>query len=213
MERRAQFAGFWRRFLALIIDYNIVMFGLFPVFICGGWFFPDAFVVEDPYGLFSTEQVIEESRDRISHADGSLSVVDQQVVEKVVLGHWTYHYLDVQESIANETEHSRTLIDPLSRKRSGRISDDDYILIVLIIYWSLMESGRHRASFGKRILGIEVVDARGGSLTRGQAFGRNLGKFLSLFTCFIGFMMAGWTQRKQGLHDQLANCLVVVGRK
>jgi hypothetical protein len=29
---------------------------------------------------------------------------------------------------------------------------------------------------------------------------------------FIGFMMAGWTRRKQALHDKIMNCFVVLPR-
>jgi uncharacterized RDD family membrane protein YckC len=34
-------------------------------------------------------------------------------------------------------------------------------------------------------------------------------KFLSLFCLMIGFLMAGWTKRRQALHDIPADCLVI----
>ena len=34
-------------------------------------------------------------------------------------------------------------------------------------------------------------------------------KFLSLFTAAVGFMMAGWTKRRQALHDMPTDCLVI----
>jgi uncharacterized RDD family membrane protein YckC len=34
-------------------------------------------------------------------------------------------------------------------------------------------------------------------------------KFLSLFFLTIGFMMAGWTKRRQALHDMPTDCLVI----
>ena len=45
------------------------------------------------------------------------------------------------------------------------------------------------------------------SLTR--AIGRYFAKFLSALILCIGFLMVAWTQRKQGLHDILAETLVV----
>ena len=38
---------------------------------------------------------------------------------------------------------------------------------------------------------------------------RYAGKFVSAFILGIGFMMAGWTARKQALHDLMAETLVV----
>jgi uncharacterized RDD family membrane protein YckC len=35
---------------------------------------------------------------------------------------------------------------------------------------------------------------------------------LSWMILAIGFLMIGWTRRKQGLHDMLANTLVLNGR-
>ena len=34
-------------------------------------------------------------------------------------------------------------------------------------------------------------------------------KFLSLFTAAVGFMMAGWTKRRQALHDMPSDCVVI----
>jgi len=45
-----------------------------------------------------------------------------------------------------------------------------------------------------------------------QAFGRNLGKILSGLILYIGFFMAIWTDKKQTLHDQMANTYVVLKR-
>ena len=34
-------------------------------------------------------------------------------------------------------------------------------------------------------------------------------KFLSLFSLGIGFLIAGWTKRRQALHDLPIDCLVI----
>ena len=39
---------------------------------------------------------------------------------------------------------------------------------------------------------------------------RYVGKILSLATVGIGFLLAGFTARKQALHDLIANTLVVL---
>jgi len=77
------------------------------------------------------------------------------------------------------------------------------------LYSAFSESSKWRATIGKRIIGLQVVNASGGQLTFGQASVRHFMKFLSLFTAAVGFMMAGWTKRRQALHDMPADCVVI----
>ncbi len=58
-------------------------------------------------------------------------------------------------------------------------------------------------------LGIKVTDLDGNRISFGRATGRYFGKIISGMIFYIGFMMAGWTQKKQALHDMLAGCLVI----
>jgi uncharacterized RDD family membrane protein YckC len=77
------------------------------------------------------------------------------------------------------------------------------------LYFALLESSRHQATLGKQLMGLLVTDRQGNRIRFGQATGRYFAKIVSGFTLYIGFMMAGWTQRKQALHDMLADTLVV----
>lgn len=77
------------------------------------------------------------------------------------------------------------------------------------LYCAFSESSEHRATIGKRIVGLQVMTASGGKLSFGQASVRHFMKFLSLFTAAFGFLMAGWTKRRQALHDMPQDCLVV----
>jgi len=77
------------------------------------------------------------------------------------------------------------------------------------LYATFSESSDRRATVGKRIFGLQVVTATGGKLTFGQASVRHFMKFLSLFTAGVGFMMAGWTKRRQALHDMPSDCVVI----
>jgi uncharacterized RDD family membrane protein YckC len=53
------------------------------------------------------------------------------------------------------------------------------------------------------------VDENGDRIGFWRATGRYFGKILSALILGIGFMMAGWTHRRQALHDKLAGCLVI----
>jgi len=77
------------------------------------------------------------------------------------------------------------------------------------IYYASMESSSWQATLGKKILGLRVTDLAGNRITFARASGRFFGKILSGMILGIGFLMAGFTARKQALHDILAGCLVL----
>lgn len=82
-------------------------------------------------------------------------------------------------------------------------------LVIQWLYFALFESGSAQATPGKRVLGIKVVDDRGRRIGFGRASGRFLGKILSGALLGIGYLMAGWTERKRALHDMVADTCVV----
>jgi len=77
------------------------------------------------------------------------------------------------------------------------------------IYYAALESSVWQATIGKKLLGLMVTDLAGNRITFGRASGRFFGMLLSGFVLGIGFLMAGFTERKQALHDMIASCLVI----
>jgi len=90
-----------------------------------------------------------------------------------------------------------------------------YLLIIIGIcvggwlYFALMESSGQQGTLGKMTLGIKVTDMNGNRITFGRATGRYFSKIISSLTLGIGYIIAGFTQQKQALHDIIAGCLVV----
>jgi uncharacterized RDD family membrane protein YckC len=82
-------------------------------------------------------------------------------------------------------------------------------LLVAWIYSAVQESGPHMATFGKRACGIVVTDLNGQRISFGRASGRFFGEILSGITCYVGYIMAGFTEKSQALHDMVAGTLVV----
>jgi len=80
---------------------------------------------------------------------------------------------------------------------------------ILWLYYALLESGKHQATIGKRIIGIKVTDMEGRRVGFWRCFGRQLGKMVSKATLGIGFLVAAFTPKKQALHDLFSRCLVV----
>jgi hypothetical protein len=79
------------------------------------------------------------------------------------------------------------------------------------LYYALFESGRWQGTPGKKILELRVTDLFGNRISFGQASGRYFSKILSWLIFYIGFLMVGFTAKKQGLHDKLASTLVLRG--
>jgi uncharacterized RDD family membrane protein YckC len=82
-------------------------------------------------------------------------------------------------------------------------------IILCWIYFAAMESAPSQGTLGKMALGIKVTDLDGNKIGFGKATGRHFGKILSGIILGIGFIMVAFTQKKQGLHDIMAGCLVV----
>lgn len=87
-------------------------------------------------------------------------------------------------------------------------------LPALILYVGFIALGR---GFGGFLSAVILYIG----LVIGRALGRNLGKFLlplilcveftmAILILHVGFIMAGFTKKKQALHDIMASCLVVV---
>ncbi len=81
--------------------------------------------------------------------------------------------------------------------------------LVGLNYYAYFESSAMQATPGKKLLGLAVTGVDGNRIGFFRAFGRNLGKYLSLLILMIGFLMQPFTPRKQALHDMMAGCLVL----
>jgi uncharacterized RDD family membrane protein YckC len=77
------------------------------------------------------------------------------------------------------------------------------------LYFTILESSPKQATLGKMALGIVVTDLNGNRISFGRANGRYWSKIISSMILLIGYMMAGFTEKKQALHDIMAGTLVV----
>lgn len=118
-----------------------------------------------------------------------------------------------------ETDHFTSAVNII---HSDEIGVAEFTLAVFIIlafvflsviiewlYYALMESSARQATLGKMVLGIKVTGLNGERVSFGKATGRYFGKILSGLIIGIGYVMAGFTEKKQALHDILSGCLVV----
>jgi uncharacterized RDD family membrane protein YckC len=84
------------------------------------------------------------------------------------------------------------------------------IFVLGWLYYASMESSAYQGTLGKIALGLIVTDMPGRRISFGRASGRFFAKLLTgLIPFFIGYIMAGFTEKKQALHDIIASCLVL----
>ena len=153
---RVEYAGFWLRFLAYIIDSAVMTFGVVLVLI------PLVFLT-GLGALLSGMRFDEEWNDA-----GFF----------VILG---FLFLAATAS-----------------------------LLVTWLYHALLESSEWQATVGKRMLGMVVTDMAGRRISFGRSTARHFGKIVTnMVPLMIGYIMAGFTERKQALHDMMAACLVL----
>ncbi len=197
--QRDNFAGFWLRFVAFIIDLLVVALIVFPFAAIIGLVAPKYILVEVPFGLFTTTTVV-------SEAQG-----EQPKIEKDdVLGLWTNYYkLKEASSKDGKVVFNRVLIEPEMKNEIRKTTSSNIESYVIFLYWILMEASIWQASVGKRMMGLKVVNSEGGKPSWLEAAARNVLKVLSGVILFIGFFMAGWTDKKQALHDKISGMLVV----
>jgi uncharacterized RDD family membrane protein YckC len=88
-----------------------------------------------------------------------------------------------------------------------------FLLVTLIgtwLYHALLESSEWQATAGKKVLGLVVTDLGGARTSFGRASGRHFAKIITgLVPLGIGYILAGFTEKKQALHDMIAGCLVL----
>lgn len=78
-----------------------------------------------------------------------------------------------------------------------------------LLYFAWFESSSLQATPGKLVLGLIVTDLYGERLSFRRALGRNSAKCFSYLTCYMGFILAAFTERKQALHDMMSLAMVI----
>ncbi len=169
-QQQFQYAGFWRRFVAYIIDQILigaVNFAiLLPLYLIFG------------LGVFAFENF--EGFEKFSNVNSTVQYEDEYTAAFVIA------IIFVALIV-------------------GGIS-----IIIQWLYYALMESSSKQATLGKMVLGIKVTDMNGNRISFGRATGRYFGKIISGLILNVGYIMAAFTQKKQALHDLMANCLVIL---
>lgn len=101
------------------------------------------------------------------------------------------------------------LIDPATGMPITRPSLDTLTLILLALYFAIMEAGRVGSTIGKGAFDLVVTREDGRPLSFFTALGRNVIKVLTTFIFPIAILVALFSRRRQGIHDRIAGTVVV----
>lgn len=83
------------------------------------------------------------------------------------------------------------------------------IFLSFLVYFPVFESSRLKGTPGKLLMSTIITNEDGTALSYKQAFLRQLLRFLTGLTCFLGYLLYFFTDRKQTLHDYLIRSVVI----
>lgn len=171
LAQENQYAGFWLRLVAMIIDLLIV--GIFIEFVAKPLLALLGFGYGPSYVGLTTHEVV--------------TMVGEQ--PDIAIG----------EFLALMGYGSNLIVPVLCYN------------VIWLLYFALMECSSKQATIGKLVIKLKVTNLEGERISFIRATGRYFGKIISQLPLYFGFFMAGFTKRKQALHDIMADCLVVRG--
>lgn len=84
----------------------------------------------------------------------------------------------------------------------------DIVFLLVVLGYGTVAIASAGATLGKKAVGIKVIDKEGNKPNVLKAFLRSLSKFI-LAPFIFGFLVAAFSEKKQGLHDMIAGTYVV----
>lgn len=142
--------------------------------------------------------------------DSVMLYIPSALIEKMMGGDAAQATLEQAQLSASDD--AQAMLAALSQYYTTMMPAFLIITAIIWLYFAICESSAWQATVGKLALRIRVTDMQGERISFLRAFGRYPAKYLSALILGVGFLMVGWTQRKQGLHDLIANTLVLNGR-
>ena len=83
------------------------------------------------------------------------------------------------------------------------------LLLLMWIYYASFEASSWQATPGKKVLRLYVTDLSGRPITFSRATFHNIGRLISEMTFWLGYIPAGFTEKKQAFHDMIAGCVIL----
>jgi uncharacterized RDD family membrane protein YckC len=150
----------------------------------------------------TTELTIAKNRHRL------LAYLIDTIPIVLVLVLFSYNFLGFDEVYERYTNRGDD-VEPRKEFIKHRNLIREFAFLVWIVYCMFMEASVHQGTFGKKIMGIKVVDENGNKMTLQHSVQRNISKMLSYFVVLLGFIWIMIDKNKQGWHDKMSRTFVV----
>lgn len=134
-----------------------------------------------------------------------------QVIDSIVLG---IVYVPIQIAMVLLAIPLLGDMSTTSNVNEGPMIIGYLILLFLYLgvsfaYIIMMPASKFQGTFGKKIMGIKIVDEDGGRISVRKSILRYLGMIVSGLTFYIGYIMVAFHPQKRALHDIIAKTHVV----
>ena len=187
-----EYAGFWIRCKAALFDSLIL--GLMGAAIGGylGYHFENIKILKNLNLDFGLAPHI------LSYWSSGITALGTSFIGLIYLIYKLYLYF--------------TNPQPFSSQDIGLIAALCLGILLKWLYFTLSEVA-FKGTLGKLFCGLRVTNAEGKRISLGQANRRYLAKIISTLPAYIGFMFAGWTQKKRAIHDMIAGTFIIKKKK
>ena len=147
------YGGFWRRLVALVIDYLIVSASLFVLFALTALFVPTVADLVDlsTFDWLTVERTLEERPAKVVKTGDETKTETEKIVERTVAGRWVYVHRVTETATETEKASGTTKsvkrtesvrLDPTTRLEMSGISVWSYFWLPWLIYAVLMCEAR-----------------------------------------------------------------------
>ncbi len=85
----------------------------------------------------------------------------------------------------------------------------DISFLIFVFYSLFADSSKFQGTFGKKIMGLKVVNEDGSKISIQTSAIRNLFKIISFLALYIGFIWIFFNKKRKGWHDIIAKTKVV----
>ena len=87
---------------------------------------------------------------------------------------------------------------------------EKYIGTIVIWSYFIYLTYNFNATFGKKLVGIEVISSKKENINLGQIiFRETVGKIVSFVVLGLGFLIVGYDKKKLGFHDRIGRTMVM----
>lgn len=166
--------------------------------------------MENPFGVESTPEQQMSSEQQLKQIAEAVS--EEVVVTEAVMPTQAVEYAGFWARVAANLVDGLVLIIPaiILQIIFGKGALGTLIGYILVWSYAIYMLNDRQATLGKMAVGLKVTTVDGGKPTLGKLALREIvGKFLDVITIGIGYLMVAFTEKKQGLHDKLADTVVI----